>query len=185
MEQSKYEVFKQNVLDEIETALFKLDESMSNNKDEYLQRYKNQIQIILKKLLELQETNIIGELGVIDIVLSRINIDNEILLYKIYVYGKNMYVDEYENIFLLDVSDIYKYFLECKKNLYISVKRYVGVIEVCDVDCESYSYIKYFNMYIVNLLREIFMESEIIELIRQLITVSDFFIIHTISQSKL
>ena len=173
MVESKEDRFKQEVLEKIEKELFNLDEDITNNKEKFINSYKKQIKEVLDDIVKSN----IEKLGTIAIVLSRVNIDNEDLFYKIYLYGEKMYIDTFENRYKLDVSDIYKYFLNAKKYLYDNVRKYLGLIEPCNVDAELGSYLKFFNMYIVNLLREVFLKEEILEILNKVNMIEDFFVI--------
>lgn len=170
---SKREKFREEVLEKIESELFNLDEDIEHNKDSFLNSYEKQIKDVLNDIIQ----NDLKKLGVISIVLSRVNIDNEDLSYKIYLYGEKLYIDTFENRYNLDVSDVYKYFLNAKKYLYQNVKKYLGLFEPCNVDAEMGSYLKFFNMYIVNLLREIFLKDEVLELLNKVDKIDKFFVI--------
>ena len=173
MIESKREKFREEVLEKIESELFNLDEDIEHNKDSFLNSYEKQIKDVLNDIIQ----NDLKKLGVISIVLSRVNIDNEDLSYKIYLYGEKLYIDTFENRYNLDVSDVYKYFLNAKKYLYQNVKKYLGLFEPCNVDAEMGSYLKFFNMYIVNLLREIFLKDEVLELLNKVDKIDKFFVI--------
>jgi len=165
--------FQGEVLDKIEHELFNLDEDILHNKATFLSKYENQMRDILNDMLRSK----IGTLGVIVIVLSRVNIDNENFSYVVFLYGEKLYIDIIEKEYTLDVSDVYKYFMNAKKYLYQNVKKYIGLYETCNVDVEMYQYLKYFNMYIVSLLRDVFIKSSILSLVDKLKKTNTFYVI--------
>ena len=144
MIESKREKFREEVLNRIEHELFNLDEDIEHNKDGFLSSYEKQIKDVLEDIIR----NDLKKTGVISIVPGRVNIDNEDLSYKICIYGEKMYIDTFENRYKLDVSDVYKYFINAKKYLYQNIRKYLGLVEFCNVDAEMGSYLKFFNMYV-------------------------------------
>ena len=171
--ESKLDKFQSEVVDQIEHKLYDLDEDILHNKKAFLDNYIKQVTDILNDILKSN----LGTIGVITIVLSRVNIDNEEFFYKVYLYGERLYIDTIEKDYTLDVSDIYKYFMNAKKYLYQNVKKYIGLYETCNVDTEMYHYLEYFNMYLVNLLRDVFFKSSIISLVDKLKKTSSFYVI--------
>lgn len=170
-----------NYKDEIKTAveknLYLLDENINKNKDIFIQNYKEQIIKIINDLVSLQKENKIEAVSTLAFILSRINIDNEILKYKVYVYGKEIYIDTYDYYASIDVSNIYEFFIKLKNDLHKEIKKYLGIIAQCNVDSDLYGYLKYYNMYFVNLLREIFSLEEIKLKLKNLNKYPNFYII--------
>lgn len=170
-----------NYKDEIKTAveknLYLLDENINKNKDIFIQNYKEQIIKIINDLVSLQKENKIEAVSTLAFILSRINIDNEILKYKVYVYGKEIYIDTYDYYASIDVSNIYEFFIKLKNDLHKEIKKYLGIIAQCNVNSDLYGYLKYYNMYFVNLLREIFSLEEIKLKLKNLNKYPNFYII--------
>lgn len=169
--------YKTEIKDAVEKNLYLLDESITKNKDIFIQSYKEQILEIIKELINLQKEYKVEDIGTLVFVLSRINIDNETLKYKVNVYGEKVYIDTYSYCSNIDVSNIYEFFIKLKTDLYKEIKKYFGVIAQCDVDSELYGYLKYYNMYLVNLLRDVFKLKEIQEYLEKINKCTNFYVI--------
>lgn len=169
--------YKTEIKDAVEKNLYLLDESITENKDIFIQSYKEQILEIIKELINLQKEHKVENIGTLVFVLSRINIDNETLKYKVNVYGERVYIDTYSYCSNIDVSNIYEFFIKLKTDLYKEIKKYFGVIAQCDVDSELYGYLKYYNMYFVNLLRDVFKLKEIQEYLEKINKCTNFYVI--------
>lgn len=161
----------------VERNLFLLDETINKNKDIFIQYYKEQIIQIIKEFVCIQKENKIGTISTIAFVLSRINIDNELLKYKVYAYGERIYIDTYDYCSSIDVSNIYDFYINLKQNLYKEIKKYSGVIEQCNVNSDLYGYLKYYNMYFVHFLREIFSMEQVCSELKEINKYSKFYII--------
>lgn len=169
--------YKDEIKAAVEKNLYLLDENINKNKDIFIQTYKEQIIKIINDLVSLQKENKIEAVSTLAFILSRINIDNEILKYKVYVYGKEIYIDTYDYYASIDVSNIYEFFIKLKNDLHKEIKKYLGIIAQCNVDSDLYGYLKYYNMYFVNLLREIFSLEEIKLKLKNLNKYPNFYII--------
>lgn len=169
--------YKDEIKAAVEKNLYLLDENINKNKDIFIQNYKEQIIKIINDLVSLQKENKIEAVSTLAFILSRINIDNEILKYKVYVYGKEIYIDTYDYYASIDVSNIYEFFIKLKNDLHKEIKKYLGIIAQCNVDSDLYGYLKYYNMYFVNLLREIFSLEEIKLKLKNLNKYPNFYII--------
>lgn len=169
--------YKDEIKAAVEKNLYLLDENINKNKDIFIQNYKEQIIKIINDLVSLQKENKIEAVSTLAFILSRINIDNEILKYKVYVYGKEIYIDTYDYYASIDVSNIYEFFIKLKNDLHKEIKKYLGIIAQCNVNSDLYGYLKYYNMYFVNLLREIFSLEEIKLKLKNLNKYPNFYII--------
>jgi|GEM_PF-1113182 len=174
---TKIELFKNEVKSEIESSLYRLDKAVTAVQEAYIDRYAEQAAAILESIRTIQTAGDMEPLGVLAFILSRINIDNGEYTYKVYLYGRKLYIDTYETSFALDVSDVFSFFSESKELLYKTGKAYVGVIEPCDVETEIYMYIKYYNMYVVKLLRKAFARKEIQDLLEKTEAYPSFYVI--------
>jgi len=121
----------------------------------------------------------LNTIGTIMFMLSRINIENDLLTYKIKTYGNKIYKDNHDFDFSFDVSDVMNYFKRAKENLTTNRKKYLGTIEPCNINAELNQYLPYFNMYAVNLLRDAFKDDEIQEALHKIKTFDDFFVIQS------
>jgi len=174
---TKIELFKNEVKSEIESSLYRLDKAVTAVQEAYIDRYAEQAAVILESIRTIQTAGDMEPLGVLAFILSRININNGEYTYKVYLYGRKLYIDTYETSFALDVSDVFSFFSESKELLYKTGKAYVGVIEPCDVETEIYMYIKYYNMYVVKLLRKAFARKEIQDLLEKTEAYPSFYVI--------
>ena len=174
---TKIELFKNEVKSEIESSLYRLDKAVTAVQEAYIDRYAEQAAAILESIRTIQTAGDMEPLGVLAFILSRINIDNGEYTYKVYLYGRKLYIDTYETSFALDVSDVFSFFSESKELLYKTGKAYVGVIEPCDVETEIYMYIKYYNMYVVKLLRKAFARKGIQDLLEKTEAYPSFYVI--------
>lgn len=174
---TKIELFKNEVKSEIESSLYRLDKAVTAVQEAYIDRYAEQAAVILESIRTIQTAGDMEPLGVLAFILSRININNGEYTYKVYLYGRKLYIDTYETSFALDVSDVFSFFSESKELLYKTGKAYVGVIEPCDVETEIYMYIKYYNMYVVKLLRKAFARKGIQDLLEKTEAYPSFYVI--------
>lgn len=174
---TKIELFKNEMKSEIESSLYRLDKAVTAVQEAYIDRYAEQAAAILESIRTIQTAGDMEPLGVLAFILSRINIDNGEYTYKVYLYGRKLYIDTYETSFALDVSDVFSFFSESKELLYKTGKAYVGVIEPCDVETEIYMYIKYYNMYVVKLLRKAFARKGIQDLLEKTEAYPSFYVI--------
>lgn len=186
---SKYEMLTKDVLTEVERILYELDVALENDKTSFVNSYKKQVFSLFDALNNQQNTsdkqqsdntdNTINDIGTIMFMLSRINIENGLLAYKVKIYGYKIYVDNYDFNFSFDVSNVLKYFAETKKKLTANLKNYLGIIEPCNISAEINRYIPYFNMYIVNLLRDVFDDEETQKAMQKIKTFEDFYVIQS------
>jgi len=174
---TKIELFKNEMKSEIESSLYRLDKAVTAVQEAYIDRYAGQAAVILESIRTIQTAGDMEPLGVLAFILSRININNGEYTYKVYLYGRKLYIDTYETSFALDVSDVFSFFSESKELLYKTGKAYVGVIEPCDVETEIYMYIKYYNMYVVKLLRKAFARKGIQDLLEKTEAYPSFYVI--------
>ena len=191
---SQYEILKKDTLSEIESILYELDVKIENNKQSFVSDYKSQALLLLDNLHKLQNLPgnqqdngqqderkggqsdaTVGKIGTLLFALSRINIDNGLLSYKVKVYGSKIYEDCYDFEQLFDVSNVFSYLEKARENLMVNRSKYLGIIEPCNINAEINQYIPYFNMYAVNLLKEVFDDPEVQKSVKQLATYKDFF----------
>lgn len=117
-------------------------------------------------------------LGSISFVLSRVEISNENYKYYIVLSGEKQYVDDYDVILQMDVSFFYKFLNEIINNSYLLSRLYVHEnVCVSQIECEVFKYLKYFNQYVVYMLRDIFQTNKIISQIDKLKRTNTFVII--------
>ena len=173
---SKYEMLKRDVLSEVESILYELDTDIERNKQDFIGNYKTQILSLLENING-QTSVSIGKIGIIMLMLSRINIEQGLFSLKAKVYGNKIYVNNYGFDHLVDISNVFEYIAKAKNNLMTNISKYLGVVEPCNINAELNQYIPYFNMYTVNLLREVLNDNEVQEAIKQLETFKDFFVV--------
>lgn len=169
------EKYKKTVKEKLESTLYLLDEELLSKQEDIKNEYISNIKKILTEIKSFMLEN--KKLGTIVFLLSRINLENEDFSYPVFIYGENMYIDNYEFSSSLDVLPIYKFYLEFKKEMIFAAKKYPRLISIVDAEKEVNKCIKYFNMYVVDLLRKIFMEVDVVQILKEINTVDEFFIL--------
>lgn len=163
------DLIKNGVILEVEKFLFILNKEIDDNYKSILEKYISEITDILKNILKTQNEKKIGNIDIILFVLSRVHIDNDNFIYPVLIYDESMEISEYNEISKIDVSFLYKYLNDIKQKVYTEYKKYIREnIIIPEIERELYKYLKYFNMYFVNILRDVFNNEEVKALINDI-----------------
>ncbi len=172
----KIDVIQNNVKSEVETVLFYLDEFICNNNDELINNYRMQFLNLFSELNKYCKDNDAAT-NILTIVLSRVTIEMGEFTYPTFLYGEKLYLDLIYEGTKIDFSDILKFFIECKDNCVLQNKKYYQIYNSALIKQEVYKYLKYFNFYIVKILREIFISTEIVNSINGIFDKKKFIVI--------
>lgn len=169
MADKRESLIKNGVISEIEKTLFILDKKIKDNYALILKDYTDFIINMLKNILKIQNEGNIGKIDIILFTFSRLYIDNESYIYPVLVYDETMDIAEYNKISSIDVSFLYESLNEIKQKVYNNHKKYIREnITIPEIERELYKYLKYFNMYFVNILRDVFNDKEVKDLIKDI-----------------
>lgn len=171
-------VMQQVVKEEVEKSLYVLDEKINLKKNLLIKQYENCVLTMLDDICILQKDKKLLSLSVIWILLSRIAIDNQDFCYAVFVYDEKTDIKFPITLSNIDVSFFYEELQNIKQISFSFCKKYVKENFILpEVEQESYQYLKYFNMYFVNLMREVFELNKIKEKINSIDTAEHFMVL--------
>ena len=165
------------VLSQVEDSLYLLMDDLEKRKNYYTDNYAQQINLIIAEIENAHASNLIDELSILSFELSRISIDTGIYMNKVKTYKESLYIKPFPIKHRLDVSSIFQYFSHAKNCLYEKNQKNVFGLQLCEIDSEMNAYIPYFNMFAVNILRDVFNTEEITKSINRLKTAGEFFVV--------
>lgn len=169
--------FREKMLKEIkilfEKSLFCIDEKIVSI--ESIEFFTNGIEKLLREINEAQNNNL-EEVANIFLMLSRNNIEQGVLEYKVYCYGKNMYIDKLDFQSSFNISYVFDNFLEAKNEIPKTVRKYVN-FDIEEGLQESSKYIILYNFIVVKVLREVFKNEKILKLVGEIKKSDNFHIV--------
>ena len=165
------------VVNEVEHILYDMEKDISQKEKEYTEFYKSQLLSLFESICSLQKNYRISDIGIISVVLSWVNLDNNLFFYNINLYPQHLYYDTYTMDFSLDVSNIYHFFEYARNCLYNTLQQSTDKFQICEINSSLNQYIQYFNIYIVKILKKVLKEKEVLDRIHQMKTTNDFCVV--------
>lgn len=162
-------VMQQAVKEEVEKNLYRLDEKISKEKALLIKQYESNIINMFHDIHILQNDKKLFPLSVVWILLSRVAIDNQNFYYPVFVYDEKTDIKFPIVLSPINISFFYEELQNIKQASFVCCKKYVKENFIfSEIEQEVYQYLKYFNMYFVNLMREVFQTENIKEKINNI-----------------
>ncbi len=148
---------EKDIFPSLELALNDLEHNFQNNLSEMKKQYLESFKSICVNIAKIQENDQI-RIGFLIFHLLRTNIINHDYTYAVMVYDKNWYVNEGVRVGEADFSFIYKHYEELWKKLERESKKYIGQINVADIEGIMLKLLNPFHKYVTELMRCSLME---------------------------
>lgn len=171
-------VMQQAVKEKVEKSLYRLDEKITEEKPLLIKQYEICVEAILHNIYTLQKDKKLLSLSVVWILLSRVEIDSQNFCYPVFMYDEKTDIKFPIILSPIDVSFFYEELQNIKQASFVSCKKYVKENFIfSEIEQEVYQYLKYFNMYFVNLMREVFQTENIKEKMNNIDTAERFMVL--------